>query len=121
MNNFEIKSKIVLTGNSKVYKSWCEGLPNLTEEMFLNALKWVCDDTMENGKLTREIGLTKTGIVKLYRHYDRATGLTTIRYADGTMWNGDTWLRPCNNPKYANKDGLAPMHFKISLSARDYI
>lgn len=122
MFNFNIKSKIVLAGGSKVLRSWQEGLPNLSEDMFIAALRWVCSDPLtEDGKLTREIGLTKIGIVKLYRHYDKANRLTAIRYEDGTLWNGDTWLRPCNNPHFADKDGLAPMRFKLSLSARDRV
>lgn len=121
MNNYEAKEKIVLAGESKVFKNWQELLPNITEEMFLEALKWVCEDPAKDGeKLTREIGLTKIGIVKLIRH-NRKSGLVTFRYENGTLWSGDNFRVPCNNPDYADADGTIVQTFKLSLSARDRI
>lgn len=121
MNNFEIKKRIVLAGESKVFKNWQELLPNITEDMFLAALKWVCEDPAEHGeKLTREIGLTKIGIVKLIRH-NSSSGLVTIRHESGKLWTGDNFRVPCNNPDYADEDGTILQTFKLSLSARDRV
>lgn len=119
-NNFEIKQKIVLAGDSKVFKNWQTLLPNLTEEMFLKAVKWVCEDPAKDGeKLTREIGLMKTGIVQLHRHLENT--LTVIRHEDGKLWEGDFFRVPCNNPEYADEDGMISEVMKLSLSARDHV
>lgn len=121
MNNFEVKQKIVLAGNSSIFKNWQELLPNLTEEMFLDALRWVCDDPAQNGeRLTREIGLMKIGIVKLIRH-NAKSGLVTIRHENGRLWTGDNFRIPCDNPDYADDDGTILQTFKLSLSARDRV
>lgn len=120
-NNFETKKKIILAGDSEVFKNWQRLLPNLTEEMFLDAVKWVCDDPAQHGeKLTREIGLTRIGIVKLNRHNLR-TGLTEFRYENGRLWTGDNFRIPCDNPDYADEDGTILQTFKLSLSARDRV
>lgn len=121
MTNFEIKKKIVLAGESKVFKNWKQLLPTITEEMFLAALEWVCEDPAKEGeKLTREIGLTKTGIVKLIRHNSQ-NGMTTISYENGKPWSGDCFRVPCDNPDFADEDGTTLQLFKLSLSARDRI
>lgn len=120
MGNFEIKAKIVLSGNSSIFKNWQSLLPNLSEEMFLSSLKWVCEDpNADSGKLTREIGLTKIGIVKLIRHQERCG--TVFRYEDGRLWNGDVFRVPCSNPDYADADGMINDSIKLSLSARDKV
>ncbi len=120
-NNFETKQKIVVAGDSEVFKNWQQLLPNITEEMFLDAVKWVCEDPAQDGeKLTREIGLTKIGIVKLTRH-NLKNGMTEIRYENGMLWTGDSFRVPCDNPNYADEDGMIQQTFKLSLSARDRI
>ncbi|MHA2719558.1 hypothetical protein [Streptococcus agalactiae] len=61
-NNFEIKKKIVEEGNSELFELWQKaGL--LTKEEFLDLLEWVCDDPMPEGRLTREVGLFRTGYI----------------------------------------------------------
>lgn len=118
--NFEIKAKIVYAGESEVFKSWQEGLPNLTEEMFLKELKWLCDDPLnEYGKMTREIGLTTHGIVRLKRCYDN--DLCSFRYPNGELWNGDLFYRPCSNKNFADENGMIWENHKISLSAKDRV
>lgn len=122
MNNFETKAKIVASGNSRIFKAWQEALPNLTKEMFLKELDWLCNDPLDElGKLTREIGLTSYGIVRLERHYNRGSQLTTIRYQDGRLWDGDNFYRPCSNKNFADKNGMIWEHHKISLSAKDRV
>ena len=121
MNNYEAKEKIVLAGESKVFKNWQQLLPNITEDMFLESLRWVCEDPAKDGeKLTREIGLTKIGIVKLIRH-NSSSGLVTIRHESGKLWSGDCFRVPCDNSDYADADGTIVQTFKLSISARDRI
>ena len=133
MNDFEIKRKIVIDGKSEIFSSWHEVVTTLTAEEFLENLKWVCDDPCENGDgmLTREIGLTTSGIVRINRVYDR--GLTIMYRADnGELWEGDFFKVPCiekyvkNADKakrmgYADSDGMITIRFKPSISARDRI
>ena len=118
--NFETKAKIISLGESKIFKDWQSALPNLTEEMFIKELKWLCDDPCDQyGKITREIGLTGHGIVRLYRHYDGL--LTTIRNPDGKIWMGDSFYRPCNNKNFADENGMIWENHMISLSAADRV
>lgn len=57
MNNIDIKVKLVESGKSKVFAKWQE-LGLITKEEFIENLKWVCEDPLdEKGKLTREIAL----------------------------------------------------------------
>lgn len=56
-NNIDIKIKLVELGKSEVFAKWQE-LGLITKEEFIEALKWVCEDPLdEKGKLTREIAL----------------------------------------------------------------
>ena len=60
MSGFEIKKKIVQEGGSRIFKNW-NAVSGITEEEFLEALEWVCDDpNADDGLLTREIGLLVT-------------------------------------------------------------
>lgn len=119
---FDAKKKIIMSGNSTVFASWKKLLPNLTEEMFAEAVKWVCDDpaVQSGGKLTREIGLTKAGIMKLNRH-NLKNGMTEIRHENGKLWTGDSFRVPCSNPDFADEDGMISERVKLSLSARDHV
>lgn len=118
--NFETKAMIVSKGGSRVFKDWQSALPNLTEEMFLKELEWLCNDPLDDtGKMTREIGLTSHGIVRLQRH--NKGEITTIRYPDGKLWSGDRFYRPCSNKNYADENGMIWENHKISLSAKDRV
>ena len=117
-NNYKTKENIVLKGNSEVFKNWQSLLPNLTEEMFLSHLKWVCEDT------SREIGLTHIGIVHLKRCKECGGEITVIRYEDGRLWNGDTFLVPCPEKykkSYADENGMIDTTVKISINGLDRI
>ncbi len=57
-SNYEIKEKIVLAGESKVFNSWHENA-GVTMEDFLDGLRWLCDDPMPGGKLSRELGCVR--------------------------------------------------------------
>ena len=115
MNNFEIKKKIVLAGNSRIFNDWAAH-STITMDDFISALQWVCEDALdENGKLTREIALAPDHIVKLRRVND-SLGMTGFyKYPSdnggagslGALWNGEKF-----------PDGFVR---KISLSAKDRI
>ena len=124
MYNFEIKKKIVMNGGSRIFKNWNQLVPNLTEEMFIDALKWVCEDPKdEKGRLTREIGLTKNGIVKLKRSYDQG-GMCAFYYQKGKLWHlwyGSSFKVPCDKPAFADENGMTTVMKNISLSARDSV
>lgn len=115
MNNFEIKRKIVLAGNSRIFNDWVAH-STITMDDFISALQWVCEDALdESGKLTREIALAPDRIVKLRRVND-SLGMTGFyEYPSnngsvgslGALWNGEKF-----------PDGFVR---KISLSAKDRI
>jgi hypothetical protein len=133
MNNFEVKRKLVIEGKSKIFNDWKELSPNLTVEEFLLNLAWVCEDPCENGdgtgRLTREMGLTKEGIV----HINRINGeITTMYRADnGRLWSGDNFRVKCTEKfvknadkvkaDFADADGMIVFNYKISLSAKDKV
>ena len=54
-NTYTIKEKIVKSGNSRVFNAWHESA-DITMEAFLDGLRWLCDDPMPDGRLTRELG-----------------------------------------------------------------
>lgn len=123
-NNYDIKEKIVKSGGSKILKNWQQLCGwndySLTEGEFLEALKWVCEDPIdEYNRLTREIGLTKKGIVKLKRVWDK--GLCLMYHIDTKeLWGGDCFKTPCDNPDFA-PNGFYVTNYKISLSAIEKI
>lgn len=131
-HGFEKKAQMVKAGGSKIFKQWSELVPELTEEDFITALEWVCDDPRggeERGKLTREIGLTKSGIVKLTRTGSWVTSF--YRLDTKELWAGETFKAPCEkhtkDPARAkqmglvDEDGMIELHAQISLSAEDRV
>jgi len=100
---YAAKEKIVKAGASRILKDWARG--GLTEEAFLEGLRWLCDDPLPEGRLTRELGYEllnpsesaafpgeepeeppRGALVKLRRRY----------YADGSFegfWREDTGAR----------------------------
>lgn len=115
MNNFEIKKKIVLAGDSRIFKDWAAH-STITMDEFVSALQWVCEDALdENGKLTREIALAPDRIVKLRRINDRFCMTAFYEFPSdnggngtlGALWGGAMF-----------HDGFV---HKISLSAKDRV
>lgn len=115
MNNFEVKKKIVLSGNSRIFNDWAAH-STITMDDFISALQWVCDDALDgNGKLTREIALATGRIVRLRRVNDRSGMTAFYEYPSdnggagslASLWNGEMF-----------PDGFVR---KISLSAKDRI
>lgn len=123
LRNFDICKKIIDGGNSDIFEDWKNHAP-ITKEDFLEALKWLSEDPCDGGqrkcKMTREVGLTPFGIVRLKRTYG-VDDFCTIRYEDGFLWGGATFRVPCDNPDFADKDGTCLVNFKISLSCMDRV
>ena len=121
--SFEIKRKIVDSGDSYIFKNWQKLVPSLAKSDFLIALYWLCEDPLTvHGKLTREIGLTNNGLVKLRRvhnEYENFIGFYSCE--NGELWGGDSFLIPCSNKNYADENGMTKTHMKVSISARDRI
>lgn len=122
MNDLEVKVKIVESGNSKVFKEWSKH-SNITKEDFIAALRWLCADSMNaEGKMTREIGLSPSGIVKLTRCYGK-DGLCSF-YKDGVLWGGERFERQPKSEKelrFADKNGVISEIHMISLSCKDRV
>ena len=115
MTSFETKKKIVLAGDSRIFKDWAAH-STITMDEFISALHWLCEDALDrNGKLTREIALAPDRIVKLRRVND-SLGMTAFyeyprdNGSDGelgSLWSGEKF-----------PDGFVR---KISLSVKDRI
>ena len=106
--------------NSKIFLSWREHSA-ITEEEFVEALSWLHDDPRdEQGRMTREIGLAPTGIIRLNRAYTDQ-GLCYF-YHNGKLWSGEHFTTPCRNEKEKkfSPDGenLTTFH-KITMSPED--
>lgn len=54
-NSYSIKEKIVRAGQSRVFNNWHER-GGISLDDFLDGLKWLCDDPMPDGRMTRELG-----------------------------------------------------------------
>ena len=123
--DFESKKKIVLEGESKIFKNWAEH-STITQEEFLEALEWLCNDPCNGGstknRMTREIGLTPTEIVKLNRCYG-VEDFCTFRYSNGELWDGALWERMPETEKEKKFFGDKPVseRHKISISCKDWV
>jgi len=121
--NFHVKEKIVKEGKSKILEEW-QTLSSITDDDFLEALKWVCDDPANGGpsknSLTRRIGLSATKVVKLHCSWlEDEAGV--VFYKDGFYWGGESFEVDCDNPDFSDKNGKASHIFKIYINARDKI
>lgn len=115
MSNFEIKKKIVLSGNSRIFNDWAAH-STITQDEFISALEWLCNDPLDDkGRLTREIALAPDRIVKLRRSYDRFGMTAFYEFPTNNGMSGNIgWL--WSGEKFP--DGF--IH-KISLSAKDRV
>ena len=110
----------IFNTNSKIIQNWCEH-STITEDEFVAALGWLHDDPRdEQGRMTREIGLSPTGILRLTRAYTD-NGLCYF-YHGGEIWSGEHFSTPCRNEKEkafsADGENLKTFH-KITLSPED--
>ena len=104
----------IFNTNSKIFKNWCEH-STITEDEFVEALGWLHDDPRdEQGRMTREIGLTPTGILRLTRAYTD-NGLCYFYY-DGELWNGEHFTTDGENLKTFHKITLSPEDLKRRAS-----
>lgn len=114
---FDIKKKIVLAGDSEIFKNWSEH-STITVDDFLKALEWVCEDEFdEQNRRTRWIGLEPNRIVRLKACYGRFYGFPVwyINIDDPIDEAGKRF--PVWDGKFF-EDGF--LH-KIMLSARDKV
>lgn len=109
--HYDIKEKIVKAGNSRVFNSWHENA-GISMEDFLNGLRWLCDDPMTDGHLTRELGCIRRadsgytadqlaiigtvtqpaglGLHRLTRAYDKHGEFVAFYDEGGHIWGGTT-------------------------------
>ena len=87
----------IFNPNSQIFQNWKEH-STITEEEFAEALGWLHDDPRdEQGRMTREIGLSPTGILRLTRAYTDQ-GLCYF-YHEGKLWSGEHFSTPCRTEK----------------------
>ena len=110
----------IFNSNSRIFLNWCEH-STITEEEFVEALGWLHGDPRDDqGRMTREIGLTPTGILRLTRAYTD-NGLCYFSN-NGELWNGEHFSTPCRTEKEKrfSADGESIVTFrKITLSPDD--
>ena len=115
-----MEKSFIFNPNSQIFQNW-KSHSTITEEEFVSALKWLHGDPRdEQGRMTREIGLTPTGILRLTRAY--TNGGRCYFYHNGELWNGEHFTTPCRNEKErafsADGENLITLH-KITLSPED--
>lgn len=125
---FLAKAKLVLKGESKVFKEWSER-STITKEDFLRELCWVCEDPLDSsGHCTRAIGLAPDGIIRLM--YIRGVITTTYKYEEtspgsGTheVWNGEFFTRPAVTEKEKKfyGEGLIKEKHKVCINCWDKV
>lgn len=124
MNNFEIKKRIIESGESSVLKEW-QRYSSISKEDFLEAVEWVCQDPFDaRGRITRKIGLEQDRIVKLdVVHF--SVGITAFyNMEDHFIWSGASFRIPPETEwekKFTRADGMLWQIYKISLCARDRV
>lgn len=114
------EKNFIFNPNSKIFRSWQEH-STITEEEFVSALKWLHGDPRdEQGRMTREIGLAPTGILRLTRTYTNDG--RCYFYHNGELWNGEHFSTPCRTEKEkkfsADGENLTTFH-KITMSPED--
>ena len=104
----------IFNSNSKIFLNWCEH-STITEEEFVEALGWLHDDPRDDqGRMTREIGLTPTGILRLTRAYTD-NGLCYF-YHNGELWDGEHFTTDGENLGTFHKITLSPEDLKRHAS-----
>lgn len=89
--NFEVKKRIVESGNSQVFNNWHENA-GVSKEDFLTGLKWLCEDPEPDGRMSRELGCQRDGtLVRLTRkYYDNGdfAGFYDMSKTGYRLWSG---------------------------------
>lgn len=125
--DYKVAEKIVKNAESKVFKEW-RNLAGITQEQFLEALLWLCEDPKNGGSdgkhMTRQIALANGYIKKLARVHEK---LGFVRFVDENSrpWEGEFFRVPASTVKngefYADDEGMLEIRAKISLSKGDRI
>ena len=115
-----MEKSFIFNPNSQIFQNW-KSHSTITEEEFVSALKWLHGDPRdEQGRMTREIGLTPTGILRLTRTYTNDG--RCYFYHNGKLWSGEHFTTPCRNEKEkrfsADGENLTTFH-KITMSPED--
>ena len=109
-----MEKTFIFNPNSQIFQNWKDH-STITEEEFVSALKWLHGDPRdEQGRMTREIGLTPTGILRLNRAYTDQ-GLCYF-YHDGELWNGEHFTTDGENLVTFHKITLSPEDLKRHAS-----
>ena len=104
----------IFNTNSKIFKNWCEHSA-ITEAEFVEALGWLHDDPRdEQGRMTREIGLSPTEIIKMTRTYTNDG--RCYFYHNGELWNGEHFTTGGENLVTFHKITLSPEDLKRHAS-----
>lgn len=104
----------IFNTNSKIFRSWQEH-STITEAEFVEALNWLHDDSLdEQGRMTREIGLTPTGILRLTRTYTNDG--RCYFYHNGELWDGEHFTTDGENLVTFHKISLSPEDLKRHMS-----
>lgn len=118
--NFERDKRIIKEGKSEILKNWKKH-SKITDEEFIENLKWVREDPLdEKGRITREIGLTPDGIVRLTKAYDINTGLCAL-YLNGIFWGGAVFERETTEKEKSMYGETVTEIHKVCLSSADHI
>lgn len=126
MQDLEMKIKRVKEGNSHIFNDWNEHT-GMTEETFIEMLKWLEEDPMTGGKLRREAALKPDGTwTKLKRcYYDDGDFAGFYVEETGYFFGGYNFKRPAQNETelkyFSDKDGMIEQMQKIGLSKNDDI
>ena len=87
--------RIVKAGDSRVFNSWHKNA-GVTMEDFLDGLRWLCEDPMTDGRLTRELGCIRraeTGYtpdqLALLGNLEQPAGIGLHRLTRAYYDNGD--------------------------------
>ena len=118
-NGYKNKAKLVREGRSKTFAIWKFVFPFISEDEFIENLKWVCEDDHKN-KASRGMALTPDGIAKLYYEYSDK-GCKAHFTDTKEEWTGARFRIPCFDDRYADFDGTILQRFKLDLSSKDNV
>lgn len=88
-SKFAVKEKIVRLGNSTVFQSWHEHT-GVDMETFIDGVRWLCDDPMPDGRLSRELGSIDKPpyIIRLDRRYGQEGLCAFYEHDTHRLWSG---------------------------------
>ena len=115
-NGYNRKAKLVREGRSKTFALWKFVFPFISEDEFIENLKWVCEDEKKD-KASRGMALTPDGIAKLSYDYSGKAHFADTK----EEWTGARFRIPCFDDRYADFDGTILQRFKLDLSSKDNV